>query len=558
MLQACFETLLKMSLMASFIILLAIPVKIFLQKILLPGKTVMLLWLIIAIRLICPYAPKSNVSIFNMFEKETEQIEIHVDKDVVATETPDSKIYKMYANSYETKNKRKTAMESASLLWIAGIVVFQTYGILQNYKLRKRMKFSTKLRDNIYESDKIKSSFVSGFFFPKIYVPAGCENKDIENMIIHEKTHIALWHNKIKTAAWIILTIHWFNPIVWIAFYLFSNDLEYVCDESSVAQTGKKSYITSIIKIGSSFSDEVTPPEICSFSSLSKRRVKRLAKYKKHNWLCSLPAIVICICSALCFGTNCVKTDAKPLKRANPLVQVSKSTVKKAALTDAKDAVLSSVDNSPEVSTVNQNKNTDIKSLSNTAKKQEYTETSYPIQKQHKSESNDKLSETVQSTITATGDATTNESNASKYKSDEKSDIPYGGFQHLEPENITSESLTNELEQNSMTPARDNTDLSQSYIKGEYVSSEEGVTIENVKCDNNGNISLYISLNTDSLFDVTVYDRDTKENVYQCNVLANGENAYSFLGFDENKSYDITLKEPTKGQWKTEGSYVIY
>ena len=164
----------------------------------------------------------------------------------------------------------------------------------------------------------------------------------------------------------------------------------------------------------------------------------------------------------------------------------------------------------------------------------------------------------MQSTITGTGDAATNESNASKYKSDEQSDIPYGGFQHLEPENITPESLTTELEQNSMTPAQDNADLSQSYIKGEYVSSEEGVTIENVKCDNNGNITLYISLNTDSLFDVTVYDRDAKENVYQCNVLANGENAFSFLGFDENKSYDINLKEPTKGQWKTEGSYVIY
>jgi len=525
MIDAIFKAVVKMSVTASFAALVIIPLKMILQKFSFSKKTLMILWLVIALRLICPYAPQSNISLFNAFSKNTNQTKIKLPDQtitVLSHADSDNATY-VYKNIYANTQKNPNTFYLHSFIWIAGICIMQCYGFVQSLRLKRKLKFSTKLCDNVYESEKFTSSFVFGFFKPKIYVPHIFLEEERNNMIIHEKTHIALWHNKLKVAAWIVLCIHWFNPFVWLMFRLFSNDMEYVCDESAIGKTSKKSYINSIVKADVCSKSAVLSPNVCCFSSLSKRRITNLAKYKKHSVLHTLPVFVIFVVATLMLSTNGIESKIDGPK--NKSIQLS-SNLQKTQIKENKasydDNFSLHTDNSEEISVT----------------KKEEEPDNIPI---------------CDSQFTVP-----NKPELGKYKSSEKSDIPYGGFQHLEPENITSENLTNELEQNSMTPSQENADLSQSYIKGEYVSSEEGVTIENVKCDNNGNISLYISLNTDSLFDVTVYDRDTKENVYQCNVLANGENAFSFLGFDKNKSYDITLKEPTKGQWKTEGSYIIY
>ena len=530
MLQACFETVVKMSLTASFAALIIIPLKMLLQKLHLPRKVLIILWLIVGIRLLCPNAPQSNVSLFNAFENSKSSSPVQIHKQIKHTAT-----YNITSNNTSNagiskhENPGQNISCYMSLIWLFGLISFQGYALFQSFRLKKRLAYSLKLYDNIFESDKTTSSFVSGFFAPKIYIPMGCDDLDKENMIIHEKMHIRLWHNRLKTIAWIILCVHWFNPLVWLCFKLFSDDMEYVCDECAINKTDKKSYINSIIKASTCCQNKISAPDVCSFSSLSKQRICHLAQYKKHHVLCSVASFVICISAMLILNTNGIMSN--PADASTTIIPT--------------DALKYNAYVTDDVSNEKDTNPNDSNSLSHYTMAD--TKSTMP-----------KVKVSVDQEVSPASDEDYVKNNLGAYKSLEKSDMAYAGFQHLEPENISSEHLTDELEQNSITPVQDNADLSKGYIKGEYVSSEEGVTIENVKCDNNGNISLYISLNTDSLFDVAVYDGGTGENVFQCMVLANGESTFSFLGFDENKTYDISLKEPTKGQWKTEGSYIIY
>lgn len=145
-------------------------------------------------------------------------------------------------------------------------------------------------------------------------------------------------------------------------------------------------------------------------------------------------------------------------------------------------------------------------------------------------------------------------------KSNEKSDIPYVGFENLILENADIEKMQALLKQKgSVQGGQHFTKLSESYIVNDY-SYENDLQHKNtgITCDANGNISVYFAVNSDNLVDISFFDSETKESVGSYLVLANNENAYSFLGFDQNKTYDINIQGKTQGTWQIDGEYLVY
>jgi len=145
-------------------------------------------------------------------------------------------------------------------------------------------------------------------------------------------------------------------------------------------------------------------------------------------------------------------------------------------------------------------------------------------------------------------------------KSNEQSEMPYGGFQHLILENANIETMQELLKRKGSVEGEQHvTKLSESYIVNDY-SYENDLHYENSKisCDENGNISVYFTVNSDNLVEISFFDSATKENVGSYLVLANNQNAYSFLGFDRNKTYDINIQGKTQGTWQIDGQYLIY
>ena len=109
-----------------------------------------------------------------------------------------------------------------------------------------------KLEEGVYESDWIGSAFLMGFFRPRIYLPAGLTSEERILVLTHEKTHKRRQDSRVKLLAWLVCVVHWFNPLLWLAFILLARDMEMACDEQVLEQLGteeKKRYSTFLLKL---------------------------------------------------------------------------------------------------------------------------------------------------------------------------------------------------------------------------------------------------------------------------------------------------------------------
>ena len=122
-------------------------------------------------------------------------------------------------------------MSIATYVWMIGVLVMVIYSIVSYIRLRRKLSVVVPLRDNIFIADDIKSPFVVGLFRPKIYLPCNLGDKEQEYIILHEQHHIKRLDHVMKALAFLALAIHWFNPLVWVAFVLASKDMEMSCDE---------------------------------------------------------------------------------------------------------------------------------------------------------------------------------------------------------------------------------------------------------------------------------------------------------------------------------------
>lgn len=119
-------------------------------------------------------------------------------------------------------------------IWLAGLIVMLAYMAISRIGLGRKLREAVLLRDNIYQSDRVNSAFVLGFFKPRIYVPFGIEERELETVIEHERAHIRRRDNKWKPLGFAILAVHWFNPLVWLSYVLFCRDIEFACDEKVI------------------------------------------------------------------------------------------------------------------------------------------------------------------------------------------------------------------------------------------------------------------------------------------------------------------------------------
>ena len=111
-------------------------------------------------------------------------------------------------------------------LWAAGVVLLLAWGLFSWLRLRRRTAAAIRTEEGIYETDQISTAFVLGFFRPGIYLPAGLAGQKREFVLRHEKIHVKRHDHQFKMLAWLIVVLHWFNPLLWLAFALLARDME--------------------------------------------------------------------------------------------------------------------------------------------------------------------------------------------------------------------------------------------------------------------------------------------------------------------------------------------
>ena len=313
--------LFNMSLTASAAIALVILLRLLLKKA--PKVISYALWGVVLFRLLCPVSIESSFSLYNLFDAPTEEsgtitsVIEYVPNNIVHTEYPtvtlpvpgiSDAINEVLPQGQEqlVADPLEAPMSFATYAWMAGVLGMTIYSIVSYVKLRRKLSVVVPLRDNIFIADDIKSPFVVGLFRPKIYLPCNLGDKEQEYIILHEQHHIKRLDHVMKALAFLALAIHWFNPLVWVAFILASKDMEMSCDEAVIRKIGgdvRADYSASLLTLATGRRIIAGTP-LAFGEGDTKGRINNLSKWKKPAVWVVLVAVVACVVLAVCLLTN--------------------------------------------------------------------------------------------------------------------------------------------------------------------------------------------------------------------------------------------------------------
>ena len=234
-----FLKIVNMSISASWIVLVILLIRLLLKKA--PKWITVLLWGIVAIRLVCPFSIESVLSLIPSAETITKAPNAprpHFESGVTII---DSQVNDYLGGHYYEGVTRPAGhfLDISTILaiaWIFGIIIMLAYTIISYLRIKRKIGTAVLLRDNIYQSENVVSPFVLGIIKPKIYLPFDINEQDMEHVIAHERAHISRKDHLWKPFGFLILTLHWFNPLMWVSYILLCRDIELACDEKVVKE----------------------------------------------------------------------------------------------------------------------------------------------------------------------------------------------------------------------------------------------------------------------------------------------------------------------------------
>lgn len=240
-----FLKIINMSISASWLVLAVLLLRFVLKKA--PKWVNVLLWGIVAVRLAFPFSIESALSLIPSAETVPMDIEMAVQPTINSGVPVINSMVNPMLSSFAppqdvltSANPLQIWIPIFSILWIAGIAALLLYTVVSYWRLRRKVSEAVILRDNIFQSENVASPFVLGVFRPKIYLPYNMGGQDLNHVVAHEQAHIRRRDHWWKPLGFLLLTIHWFNPLMWLAYVLLCRDIELACDEKVIKVLGNE------------------------------------------------------------------------------------------------------------------------------------------------------------------------------------------------------------------------------------------------------------------------------------------------------------------------------
>lgn len=295
-----FLTVLNMSLKASYVIIFVIVIRLFLKRF--PKVYSYALWFAVLFRLICPFSFDSLFSLIpksvNIPQDIAYSPKPEINSGIAAIDSAVNNVLPPPLNAAASANPMQIWIAIGEAIWLIGIAVLIIYSVYATVKLYRNLRFAKHLEDNIYIINGYKTPFVFGIVNPKIYLPNHLTESEKSYVLLHEQTHIKRLDHIVKLAFFIVTCIHWFNPLVWAAFYLMGEDMELSCDEKVVKQMGnsiKKEYSSSLLSMSTGRRILGGSP-IAFGENNTEGRIKNILNYKNPSlWVLIVVSIVIVI-----------------------------------------------------------------------------------------------------------------------------------------------------------------------------------------------------------------------------------------------------------------------
>ncbi len=309
-----FLKIVNMSISACWIVLAIILLRVILKKA--PKWINCVLWGIAGLRLVMPFSFESIFSLIPSAEtitKVPDSPRPHIDSGVTVI---DNQVNDYLQGNYFEGVSRPMGnfvdiTTILAIVWVVGIVALLIYTLVSFLRLKNKIGTAVLLRDNIYQSEAVVSPFVLGIIKPTIYLPFNMNEQDMELVIAHEQAHIRRKDHLWKPLGFLILTLHWFNPMVWLGYVLLCRDIELACDEKVVKEFNNEQradYSQALLTC--SVNRRMIAACPIAFGEVGvKDRVKSVLNYKKPAFWIIIVAVIANITVAVCFLTNPVNSS---------------------------------------------------------------------------------------------------------------------------------------------------------------------------------------------------------------------------------------------------------
>ena len=308
---AVFLKLLNLSISASWLVLAVLVLRLISKRS--PKWMNVLLWGIVALRLVLPFSVESALSLIPSAETVSPAV---VQFDPAPTITSGVSVIDNAVNPSLSEHFAAAPLASvnplyvwaylAGWVWLIGLGAMLLYALASYLRLRRRVSVSLPIQDNIYLCDAISSPFILGVVKPHIYLPSGLDEVQRQNVLSHERAHLARRDHWWKPLGFALLAVYWFNPVLWLAYTLLCRDIELACDERVIRtmdESAVKTYSTVLLACSMPRKAVITCP--LAFGEVGvKERVKNALHYKKPAFWVVAASVAVCVVVAVCFLTN--------------------------------------------------------------------------------------------------------------------------------------------------------------------------------------------------------------------------------------------------------------
>ncbi len=310
-----FLRFLNISITAGWIVLAVIVLRLLLKKA--PKWISCLLWAVVGLRLILPFSIESIFSLIPSTNTVDPGIVYQANPSVnTGIDAVNSMVNPIISSTFapdpiNSANPLQIWTFIAAWVWVTGIVIMLIYTLISYIVLKTKVGTAVKLEGNIYQSERVTSPFILGVIKPKIYLPFKIADEDITHVVAHERAHLKRRDHLIKPIAFILLSVYWFNPLMWIAYILLCRDIELACDEKvirTMADEEKRDYSKALLDLSVKRMSIAACP--LAFGEVGvKARIKSVMNYKKPAFWIIIAALVVCVVVSVCFLTDPINGD---------------------------------------------------------------------------------------------------------------------------------------------------------------------------------------------------------------------------------------------------------
>lgn len=304
-----FIGMLNMSITATWITLAVLVCRLLLRKA--PKWTSCLLWAMVAVRLLIPGFWESSLSLIPSIQPIPEDIAVSA-RPAIHTgissinDAVNPVIQQHFAPQQNAGFTVQSILDVAMVIWLMGLAAMLVYGAVSYWKLRRQVRISLSVSKGVYLCDDIEIPFILGTLRPRIYIPSGMDADHLQYVLAHERAHLKRKDHWWKPLGFLLLSVHWFNPVLWAAYILLCRDIEQACDEKAIRDMEnpeKVSYSQALVGCSSGRMRILACPLAFGETSL-RHRVKAVLSYRKPVIWVLLASLAVCGVTAVCFLTN--------------------------------------------------------------------------------------------------------------------------------------------------------------------------------------------------------------------------------------------------------------